>query len=41
MWGIGPHWLSDGEGEVGVYPTPVNIIQFEKKIKKNFREYFI
>lgn len=33
MQGVQPHWLSDGGGEVGVYPPHTNAAQ--KKIKKN------
>ena len=30
--GVEPHWLSDGGGEVGVYPT--HDYESKKKIKK-------
>lgn len=34
MPGAGPHWLSDGGGEVGVSITHENKVNFKKKIKK-------
>lgn len=36
------HWLSDGGGEVGVYPTHRNIIDRKKKLgKKKLFEIFL
>ena len=35
--GVGPHWLSDGGGGVGVYPT--HDYESKKKIKKKKLNY--
>ena len=34
MPGVGPHWLSDGGGEVGVSTTHENTTGLKKKLKK-------
>lgn len=36
--GVQPHWLSDGEGGVGVESPPINKSQFQKKFQKKFLE---
>ena len=34
-WGVGPLWLNDGEGGVGVSTTPVNTKKkFKKKLER-------
>lgn len=40
MPGVGPHWLSDGGGEVGVYITHKNAIRINN-IRSNRGGYFI
>ena len=40
-WGVGPLWLNDGEGVVGVGITHKNITEKKiKKIKKNILPHY-